>query len=85
MVRESIKDAFTARKEVSNEVLSIYIKALMEHKKIANNTPYIDIVRNIKTEFGVFVSLKRIENYFDPDIVTEATDLKLQFENLGIK
>lgn len=86
MVKESVQEAFNGTiRNISDEVLALDLKILMQDKKINHDTKYIDICRSLKQEFNVLVSLRRIENYFEPDLSVEASDKQLQFENLGIK
>lgn len=68
--------------KVTEQQLSIYVLSLMKQKVINNDSSYLDMMKAIKKEFGVFVPKSQLENYFEPNLAEEATDASLMFKNM---
>jgi hypothetical protein len=50
-----------------------------------NNLPYTDIQKLLIEEFNQEFSIEEIRNYYEPNYIEEATDLRQQFNNLGVR
>lgn len=78
-----MEGTIVAKKGVGMDELHLYLTMLKDHKLITNTTPHAEMARLIYANFGVIVSKKSIQNYFNPSVNEEELDLVLAYRNLG--
>lgn len=67
---------------ITDDELRIYIDMLNNYKLLKNNS-YEEIIKELKINFNIDISMDRLENYYTPTLNEIIEDTRLLHKNLG--